>query len=185
MVALWANSSRRSDIDLSLISPRSCLTIAIAFNIQDDMISRFISRTLVLLSLLAAGCNSNSLPNLVPVSGTVLLDGKPMPQGTIGFVPVDPTGEVASSPIVNGKFQMVTTASSRGVVSGAYHIIISSHEPVALPDPSVPFQLDPNNLPPPPKSLIPEKYGNPKTSGLVTTVAPNMPPLLFELESSE
>jgi len=152
---------------------------------KDIMHFRFFPRQLIVLSLLVTGCNGNSLPNLVPVSGTVMLDGEPMSQGTIGFVPVDPAGQSASSQIVDGKFQMVTSSSSAGVVAGDYQIIISSHEPVELPDPSVPFKLDPNNLPPPPKSLIPEKYGNPKTAGFEATVAPGMTPLVCELESRE
>ena len=154
-------------------------------NFLKDFMNRFIRvPSLAVVSLLLAGCLGNGLPNLVEVTGTVMLDGIPLAHGTIGFVPVDPDGQAAGSQIVDGEFKIVTSASAPGAAAGKYDVIISSHQPQKLPD-TTNFKLDPTKLPPPPKSLIPEKYSNPKTSGLEVTVAPGMIPLQFDIESAQ
>lgn len=49
------------------------------------------------------------------VTGTVMLDGKPMPWGSIAFVPDDPNGPTAWAPVRRGKFNIPT---HRGVCVG-------------------------------------------------------------------
>jgi len=56
--------------------------------------------------LLAAGCGRSS-PDRGSVSGEVTLDGKPLEQGGILFVPIEGTkGTVAGGQIVDGKYAL-------------------------------------------------------------------------------
>lgn len=73
---------------------------------------------LVLLSVLLciAGCGRKGPPprKLVPVSGTVTLDGKPLPDGFLSFV--SPTeGSLESFPIKEGKFTGKASLGGRTV----------------------------------------------------------------------
>jgi hypothetical protein len=64
-----------------------------------------VARLLALLpvaALLAAGCSDSPTRTL---SGTVTLDGEPLKEGTVRFVPVDTkTGGTAGAAIKDGKF---------------------------------------------------------------------------------
>ena len=54
--------------------------------------------------LFLAGCgNTKSKPSPVAVSGTVKLDGKPLPEGTVTFR-IAATGEFQSVPVKDGTF---------------------------------------------------------------------------------
>jgi hypothetical protein len=54
------------------------------------------------LALWAAGCSDGSTTTL---TGTVTLDGQPLPEGTVRLVPTDPTkGGTAGAAIKDGKF---------------------------------------------------------------------------------
>lgn len=79
-----------------------------------------------LCCLLSQSCGSNGTsPNLYDVSGTVTHDGKPVPYGSILFVAdADDgnTGPQGVAEINDGKFN--TAMAGRGVVGGAYKVII-------------------------------------------------------------
>jgi hypothetical protein len=64
------------------------------------MIRRFACAALVLTCI---GCGSSD--GLIPVSGTVKLDGQPIDKGSISFAPVDGTGQTAGSEIVVGAYK--------------------------------------------------------------------------------
>jgi hypothetical protein len=135
-----------------------------------------------------AGCSGagGQLADLVAVTGTVTLDGQPLSYGTVAFVPVDQTsGQVATGDIKEGKFTMVTSASSPGVVYGDYKVRIVSVEQQAAGSVAADFTPDPNAPPKEPKSLIPKKYGDINESGLEVSVQTGMEPIQFELKSSE
>jgi hypothetical protein len=140
----------------------------------------------LLCGVILTGCSvGKPLPDLVSVTGTVTLDGQPLPHGTVGFAPADQAvGQPASGKIKDGKFTMVTSASSPGVVIGDYKVTIVSvdEEPVELPPDFVP---NPNEPPPEPSSLIPKKYNDVENSGLEVSVSPGMGPIQFELDSAE
>lgn len=133
--------------------------------------------TLIVFSLCCVGCGDGveSIANLVPVSGTVSFEDKPLPHGTVLFDPVEKPGESAVGKIVDGKFTMVTTVSAPGVVVGKYRVrIISTEESAVPPNAAPPF--------PEPKSLIPKKYNDLKTSGLEIEVVEGMAEPEWDLE---
>ncbi len=55
----------------------------------------------LVLGLFTCGCG-NTAPS---VSGTVTIDGKPVPTGSISFVPIS-SGATVGSPIENGNYQI-------------------------------------------------------------------------------
>ncbi len=100
------------------------------------------------------------------VSGTVTYKGKPVPRGTISFQPVDPNGRIATAAIQpDGTFTLQTENPGDGALPGQYNVVISAREGDDEPPPDFAVAGAPR-----PKSLVPEKYGNPPTSGLTATV---------------
>ena len=132
-----------------------------------------------------AGCGSGVRPiaGSVGVSGTVTLNGQPLEQGMVRFAPESGgKAQPATGQIKNGKFTMLTTASSPGVVVGKYKVSIISNKPFAPP------ALKPGTPPDPkakfePESLVPTKYNDIKTSGLEADVTAAVTSLTFALRS--
>lgn len=139
---------------------------------------------LVWVMVSGGGCGSSATPiaGSVPVSGTVTLNGQPLEQGMVRFAPESGSkSQPATGQIKNGKFTMVTTASSPGVVVGKYKVSIISNKPFAPPP------LKPGTPPDPkakfePESLIPTKYNDIKTSGLEADVTAAVTSLTFALQ---
>lgn len=129
----------------------------------NDMRSRHLAFTTwglaAWLSIVAlAGCGHK--PNLPPtarVSGTVTLDGKPLPRGTVQFVP-DSTKGTSGAPAVgnigsDGVYTLYT-AGVQGAIVGHHQVRVEAHaEP----------RNEMDTLPP---SLIPERYASEQSSGL-------------------
>lgn len=62
------------------------------------------------------GCGGNSGPATHPVTGKVMLDGKPLPEGTITFEAIPADGRApATGPITNGEFSLKATAGKHTV----------------------------------------------------------------------
>lgn len=85
------------------------------------------------LALTAAGC-SPSPPVLVPVEGTVTLDGVPLPFARVEFVPdLKQFGAEYGSTAVtdeNGRFVLVCTLGKRpGAVVGTHKVLVAEHTP--------------------------------------------------------
>jgi len=79
---------------------------------------------LVALAILAiAGCNPG--PQLVPVSGQVTIEGKPVPAGFIRVLPEG--GRAAEGTIENGRFAL-KTKDKEGVMTGEHPVEISAFE---------------------------------------------------------
>lgn len=62
---------------------------------------RFCAVSLALVAFGLSGCSDNGL---LGVSGTVTFDGKPIPDGSISFMPVSGKGVTAGGEIKNGKY---------------------------------------------------------------------------------
>ena len=83
---------------------------------------------LTLLLTCIVGCG-DGLPKRVPVSGRVLIDGKPLERGTILFVP---KGERAGGGTLGpgGKFTLTTFTDNDGCVLGKHQIAVTACEPI-------------------------------------------------------
>jgi hypothetical protein len=114
-----------------------------------------------LIVCFAIGCGRKGGLETAPVTGKVTYKGKPLPNGTVMFVPAEgpaATGEIAA----DGTYHLSTYGSDDGAVLGQHKIAIT-----ALADMSNLLPEQRNPLPP---SLIPDKYMSQDTSGLTAEV---------------
>lgn len=73
-----------------------------------------------------AGCGGEpEVPGLVPVTGKVTLDGKPLDRAQVTFVPTGTDGRTAiASTDATGAFAM-TTNNTKGAMPGSYRVAVS------------------------------------------------------------
>ena len=103
--------------------------------------------------LTLSGC-FDGLPQRVPVSGTVLIDGKPLTKGSIMVIPM---GERPAGASIgpDGRFTLTTYEPNDGVITGTHYVTVFSTE-----------HLNDRET----RWLAPKKYGDPQTSGLSVTI---------------
>src|SRR5262245_47046582 len=146
---------------------------------------RAVCRRLIAVAavLAAAGCGGGSGP--VPVRGVVKLDGQPVANAAVIFVPQAPGGrEAYGSTDANGAFRLTTTKPDDGALPGKYKVVI---QPPGRAGGSTPFD-DPGKPPAavpkaPPGRPIPAKY----TVAGQTPLTQDVPPsgdVVFDLQSS-
>lgn len=127
----------------------------------------------LLSSLLLVGCGDG----LGRVSGRLMLDGQPLAgdaqtQVTVMFYP-EAGGAPASGMVDEDGEYSVATGASPGIAPGKYVVIIAATKSSA----SAP------NVPPTKKLITPEKYADPKRSGLTADVQPGRNTFDFALDS--
>jgi hypothetical protein len=105
-----------------------------------------------LLLAILAGCNGRPAP--VPVSGRVLIDGKPLDRGFIRFVP---KGTRASSGTIekDGRFTLGCFNKNDGALRGIHAVEVVAIEEIGL-----------DRV----RYYIPEKYAHTETSGVVVNI---------------
>lgn len=69
------------------------------------------------------GCDRH--PTRVPVSGTVLIDGEPLKQGNIQFVPK--VGRPSSGKISEGRFALTCYEGNDGALLGTHRVQVASN----------------------------------------------------------
>ncbi|QDU11144.1 hypothetical protein V202x_45600 [Gimesia aquarii] len=134
------------------------------------------------LSVLLVGCGGNEKPETVLVSGLVTLDGKPLSKGTVTFQSKSRGEGTLNRPAIgqideNGRVQLSTFEEGDGVLPGNYTVVITAFEN----DPSVEEYAAGAQR----KSLIPEKYSNPLTSGLEAVVTEGENEFTFDLHQKK
>jgi hypothetical protein len=124
--------------------------------------------------VLVAGCGRG--PRLEPARGTVTLDGNPVAQAAVMFVPQD-GGQIASGATdQNGRFELFT-GNRPGAPVGAYVVCISKQKLQNL----VGETAGPGSVQI--EWLTPKKYANPETTPLRASVASGGKEHRFELTS--
>ena len=119
-----------------------------------DALIRSAPVILAMLAALTAGCGGG--PTIVPVSGTVTINGKPL-TGRSGFVRVVPAGFRAATGSINpddGTFVLTTLKPNDGCVTG-------THPAAVIVNIMVGSRL---------VWLVPERYGDDATSGLTVEI---------------
>ncbi len=138
----------------------------------------------VILSLFT-GCSETAPNDLVPVTGRVLLDGKPLESGSVSLRPESretwhqPTGTLAGP---EGTY-VVYTSGRPGAPPGTYRVVVfasaSARTSAGAAHPGMP------------KSLIPSRYNDPQSTPLRIVVpsvgsspssGPSAEPPTFDLE---
>src|SRR6185436_5848393 len=80
-----------------------------------------------LVSVGLAGCGDGR-PTRVPVSGTVLIDGKPLTFGSIMFIN-DTTRPAGSGIDADGRFTLSCYEASDGAIKGHHRVKITAAQP--------------------------------------------------------
>jgi hypothetical protein len=129
-----------------------------------------------LLACSAMSCRSGGSANCYPVSGEVMVDGKPLPMGSVTLYADSGKGntskEVPVGEIKEGRYE-IFTGKRRGAPLGVYKVIVVSGDKVPQPTGGT-AEL--------PKSLIDTKYGDPKRTPLVVEVVERPPPGAYDLK---
>jgi hypothetical protein len=111
---------------------------------------------LLITALALTGCGDRSgPPGTIPVTGTVVYAGRPLPDGSVHFAP-DSGGGGGAARLANGSFRV-------HLVPGSYRIAVISTEGFEQVDPKTGGML-------PGKSRIPGRYTTVETSGLAATI---------------
>jgi hypothetical protein len=138
---------------------------------------------LAVLATASSGCGGGrQIPDRVSVSGQVLVDGKPLKQGTVQFVPDGPGGHSAVGTISDGRFTMKSTPSHPGVVRASYRVSIVSFNPVTA-NGSGDAVWQPIDRPIPGSFNVPERYMSTEESGLSVDVDAPIRDLTFDLKA--
>jgi hypothetical protein len=117
-------------------------------------VKQYCSSAALLVAACFTGC-SDGRPVIVPVSGQVLLDGKPLTYGFVRFSPGD--GRVSMGRLdENGRFRLTCYESGDGAIVGTHRIAVQTHE--ILKDAKI-------------KWHAPRKYANYATSGLTQEIS--------------
>ncbi|MDZ7615631.1 MAG: carboxypeptidase-like regulatory domain-containing protein [Patescibacteria group bacterium] len=123
-----------------------------------------------------AGCGDGGLA-LVPAAGVVTLDGEPVAEAGVIFTPVDGGPAASGSTDSEGRFQL-HTVNRPGTVPGLHTATVTKQQTTGLGDFGA---VGPEGV----KTIwhVPEKYSNPKTSGLEFEVGRDSGNLRIELSS--
>jgi len=122
---------------------------------------------LILVGLTGCGRKSDRLKT-APASGSVTFNGKPVPQGSLLFIPTvpGPPGQANLKP--DGTFVAGTYEIDDGLVPGEYAVAITGQMEVEPEPTATPLAENAGKTKAP--EQLPEKYGSYKTSGLTATV---------------
>ena len=135
----------------------------------------FVSCFVLRVSCLAmiAGCGSGN----VQVTGTVLLDGKPLPDASVLFMPKlggrPATGKTDSA----GQFKLTTDQQDDGARPGEYAVAVNAI--------SVKYEksADGSEFAEQDTWIAPQRYSKPETSGLTVTISASERTPKIELQS--
>ena len=149
--------------------------------------SRLLSVCCVLGLLL--GCTGNAM---LPVQGTVMLDGQPLEGAAIGFIPAEGGRPATGKTDAQGHFTLASFTANDGLPPGSYKVTVTKVE-VGRAAQAAPSSRDAEEaggestamgrIDQGVKFLTPVKYSSPLTTDLVVEVGPGMEPVKLDLRS--
>jgi hypothetical protein len=131
---------------------------------------------LSLAVLCCGGCGADNPLGRLAISGSVTLDGEPLPSGTIAFAPQDPAGVSSGGMISEGAYAIV---AERGLPPGTYDVRIFSPDSDDTAPAGPPGPLGPPAV----EERLPARY-NTETELSITVTADGSAEFDFPLESS-
>jgi len=134
---------------------------------------------LMVLLLAAAGCGGDQWvegrPKTVSAKGTLTLNGAPVDGATIVLSPAEAAlGQGTSASALtasDGSFSLSAFPPNDGAVPGKYFASVTKKENPPVQAPAAGSHDE--KAPPPPKDLLPKKFSDAKTSGLVVEIPPD------------
>jgi hypothetical protein len=124
---------------------------------------------MVLSLAVMMGCGGEKQPRLVALEGTVTLDGKPLTEGNIRFLPAPGTSGtvMAGAKIADGRF---TIPAEKGATPGKYRVEIGASRPSGRKVPHPVSEQPMDEL----VQFLPERYNLQSTlTAEVTAESPN------------
>ena len=136
---------------------------------------------LVTIGIVQTSCSSANRPRTYRVTGTVIMQGKPVEGAVITFVPTATDGDAASAITdADGKYELTTWQAGDGARPGEYRVKVNKQEQATVDlakmvknlsiEEEQKIYVESKKLPPPAKCLVPSKYLDESTSGLSHTV---------------
>ncbi len=140
----------------------------------------------LMLVLVWCGCSSRSGtgPALIPVEGTVTLDGKPLAGALVTFIPVGDTRGSGGTGYTdqNGRYTLRSADGGAGVPAGPYRVTISK---LVMPDGSdYSPQAGVAPMDSPAQERLPVQYSDLQFTTLQATVSKQDQPIDFALSSA-
>jgi hypothetical protein len=85
---------------------------------------------LVVTGLIAVGCSQRGF-ELAPVTGTVTMDGEPLPHALVRFLPQEGTVNRPSTGVTNmdGSYRLLYSAREEGAIVGPVNVEITTGDP--------------------------------------------------------
>lgn len=120
---------------------------------------------------LSAACGPAGLPNMVPIRGTVRVDGKPLNEGTVLYLPIGSGRQARGDIQPDGSFQLTTLREGDGAQYGEYQVVVIAYKP--HPGEPTREQIEAMGGKIEREFAIPEKYTQGETSGITDTVDAN------------
>ena len=136
----------------------------------------------LLLALAVAGCGK-AKPATAPVTGRVLLDGKPVAGAAVMFEPVSGGVPARGSTGGDGSFTLSTFGRDDGALVGQHRVSISKFVVEGVAANELGLEAAPGPAGAQPKAGLPARYADAKTSGLEATVEAGGTKVEFSLES--
>jgi len=150
-------------------------------------LSRLLLIVVCLLFLCGSGCNRNTIPGLVRAEGVLVYEDAPLPWAVVSIVPktAGPGSRPASALTnANGRFAL-RTLGQNGAQPGEYFVSVRKYILDEGPNTVANWKKDRQEGIPEPKpedrigddvpdivSAIPDKFDNPRHSGIEITVGP-------------
>jgi hypothetical protein len=129
-----------------------------------------------------AGCGEATNPHLIPVSGTITMDGRPLVGASVTLVGDGATASEGGTGITDaaGKYEISHFRAGKGAVEGEYKVVINK---MVLPDGSpIPMgTISAAELGI--RDMVPPRYGNYSSTMLKASVRKDAPPLDFMISA--
>ena len=141
---------------------------------------RLVVAGLVVCVGLLLGCDRG--PRLVPVTGTVLIDGEPVENASVMFTPQEGGRPASGFTDASGNFSLSTYQPGDGATAGTNLVSVTARDFTGVP----PIDPATGEVPrggPEPKWISHPRYSTPKTSGIKVEVERGMGPVTVEVTS--
>lgn len=122
--------------------------------------------------ILSAGCNRG--PQMVPVTGTITLDGKPLPGASVMYVLKAGGPPVTAVTDAQGKYDLATLTPGDGALEGEYQVAVVAYrvagvsaDPASDPSQQLPGAQGGERV----TWIAPQRYSDLAKSGLSATVS--------------
>lgn len=142
----------------------------------------WIAASLILSVSLLTGCGDSG-PDMAPVTGVVTLDGAPVENAAVMFVPEAGGRPATGLTDAEGKFSLETLKPGDGALVGKHKVTVTGVKVTGIQatEDGLSGAVNPGEVRE--QWFVPQKYSTPDSSGLTQEVADGMPAVELKLSS--